>query len=360
MIIGLYPFNFITPNNVRKAGEGRALLFNAGDISDKYNPRGIVFTPPELKLGSGSDTVFFTIDFTVRCRQVTETNLNAIMTISKNKVEKIIFEQWQDALIIRSSYGKVNNIRFRQIGLDHALPEDSLQTIIASFTQSGTYLYVNNKLKQHYPEYFIIFNSSADFLQATFGNSISGDNPWHGEIFQVAVYKNHTCHSVAIMPDPSAPFSTRANRKPAYHFDFTRPDGLRLSDDIRYQDMLVIPEHFKILKKNYITWRWEYRTWNRVLLTDIILNFIGFMPLGLLVVFNLRYIKWWSVFRIISAAVLVSFTISFIIEMLQASLISRDSSAFDLILNTCGGLTGAAFGLILIRIKATSDRLSGS
>jgi glycopeptide antibiotics resistance protein len=76
-------------------------------------------------------------------------------------------------------------------------------------------------------------------------------------------------------------------------------------------------------------------------LRDIIINFIGFIPLGL--VFLATFVKAGSVFRqnAVLIAVGLCFTVSLTIEILQAWIPSRSSDFLDLILNTLGGFLGA-------------------
>ena len=92
---------------------------------------------------------------------------------------------------------------------------------------------------------------------------------------------------------------------------------------------------------------------------DNILNLIGFIPFGFILAATL--IKLGGTFEkhYFFITVLFCFTVSLIIEILQAWLPSRSSSMSDLIFNTLGALIGAMVLRILvvsIRRKSAAGR----
>ena len=89
------------------------------------------------------------------------------------------------------------------------------------------------------------------------------------------------------------------------------------------------------------------------------LNLIGFIPFGFILAATL--IKFGGTFEkhYFLITVLFCFTVSLIIEVLQAWMPSRSSSMPDLIFNTLGALIGAMilrFLIVLIQDKNAASR----
>ena len=75
-------------------------------------------------------------------------------------------------------------------------------------------------------------------------------------------------------------------------------------------------------------------------------NFFGFMPFGFLLatIFGKSLRSNWKVFLATTAT---GFLLSFMIELIQAWMPSRDSSQLDVLMNTCGTLLGAWFAKLV-------------
>lgn len=85
---------------------------------------------------------------------------------------------------------------------------------------------------------------------------------------------------------------------------------------------------------------------------DIIVNFIGFMPFGFLLML-LILTKTPLKYRLLSVSC-ISFSFSLCIEISQIWIPIRDSSSLDLLLNTSGGLAG---GLCCALLLANSEKI---
>ena len=89
---------------------------------------------------------------------------------------------------------------------------------------------------------------------------------------------------------------------------------------------------------------------------DVTMNVVGFIPLGFLVFLacsmsgRLRT----DVFRFFAATAACAL-ISLFIELAQHVIVSRSSSLVDLLTNVSGGLIGAAYGLLHVRLWSGSD-----
>lgn len=318
-----------------------ALRFNDGDISDKYNPRGIIISTPDVHLPSYKDTSFFTIGLNLRCRQTARNHLCTILSLSKDLKEFLVLEQWNDIFQIRTLIKNHEPAEYVQIGVAGAFPKDSLQSFEIAFTEKGTRVYINGNPAGFFPYFYLTCVSPGDSFQIILGNSPSGKNPWNGEISSLVFYQNRDTHMPGSDSRPNKTSYPALSGRLLYLFDFQWITGSKVMEKVHGKLFFRIPEYFTILKKYYLTWRWNERRWNYVLFTDIFLNIIGFMPLGFFVIFYLMQIRSPGILFAVIAGTVFCFCVSLIIEVMQAFLVSRDSSAFDLILNTLGGAAGS-------------------
>ena len=87
---------------------------------------------------------------------------------------------------------------------------------------------------------------------------------------------------------------------------------------------------------------------------DVTVNVLGFIPFGFLLASLLRTSlrSNWKLALVTTAA---GFLLSFVIELIQAWMPSRDSSLLDLLMNTTGTLLGTlivVLGCFLVRTPA--------
>ena len=88
-------------------------------------------------------------------------------------------------------------------------------------------------------------------------------------------------------------------------------------------------------KEILVTPRWDNMR-NSSSVQDIIINFLGFIPFALALNAVLMYASRWSAKKRALLTLLICFTISLTIEVIQSQIPSRSSQLIDLILNTIG------------------------
>jgi glycopeptide antibiotics resistance protein len=101
---------------------------------------------------------------------------------------------------------------------------------------------------------------------------------------------------------------------------------------------LYIPERYTELKHTLLRWPWDeyYPGWTYW--KDVLMNIVGFMPLGF---FLCAYLSLGLRFgRPGLITILFGFTVSLTVEILQAYLPTRDSGMTDIITNTMGTTLG--------------------
>jgi glycopeptide antibiotics resistance protein len=113
---------------------------------------------------------------------------------------------------------------------------------------------------------------------------------------------------------------------------------------------LIIPSEVEIFEKDVLAWPHLGGVATPRMIEDVLINFIGFIPLGFLLIATLSRIETVGDRTGLLVAVLIAFSFSLCIEVAQVWIPTRDSSMLDLLLNTFGG--GA--GVMLFRISRVS------
>lgn len=157
-----------------------------------------------------------------------------------------------------------------------------------------------------------------------FGNETTGDRPWRGHLFDVAIYDQafDPARAAALTPgDLAAPVPERV-----YHLATRRRMGA-----------CRIPARYANDHK------WDRLGFGHRTAGDILMNAAAWTPLGFLAALALGAGTWRR--GLLAMAVIAGFAAT--VEIGQSSLFSRTSSAFDL----AAGLSGAALGLVLAGLR---------
>ncbi len=119
-----------------------------------------------------------------------------------------------------------------------------------------------------------------------------------------------------------------------------KKEGKRAFDHAGEKYDLEIPSRMQILDKNVLSLTWDRLNFDSRFIRDIIINLIGFIPLGFFL--NATFVKAGGSFKRhgVLITIVLCFTVSLSIETLQAWMPSRSSDCLDLLLNTLGALLG--------------------
>jgi len=95
------------------------------------------------------------------------------------------------------------------------------------------------------------------------------------------------------------------------------------------------------LRRNILAPPWDDFEFDRDFIIDGVLNFLGFIPLGIALAASLA--RWAGRLKAnaLPVAVAIGVLTSLFIELSQSSMPSRSSSLLDLMLNSAGALAGA-------------------
>lgn len=256
-----------------------------------------------------------------------------------NDPEPFIVGQWQNRLIIMQGYDYANAERRPRLAVDveEFIGQDLKVTI--KLNQEQDELYLNDQLLRHLnPSAYSLDKSDA---RITIGNSPDGKHGWSGGIkkLNVTLYDQKTKQGETLR---------------SYDFKAAIEDevldlsldaaALQIPSPGNFPDkrVLQIAEIEELLSKSK---------------TDLVLNFIGFLPLGFFLLINLRQSfapsRYWFPFF---GAVVISALISLGIEISQPMIPGRNSHLHDLLLNTMGGFLGGLGAIIVLGFFALIKR----
>ncbi|HUL01048.1 MAG TPA: VanZ family protein [Nitrospirota bacterium] len=350
LIAGLWPFQF-NPVNKVKIPDGGGLLFYG---------QGIVFSPGSLIMqDTTSQHSAFTIELFLCPRRETNNFVGSIFSIYGGNRDQVIFGQWKKELIIRIPAAKVDNHRhYREISVENALARDSTHLITATSSRETTAVYIDGHLEKIFRLFSLIPEDRQLAGHLVLGNSPEGTNPWNGTFLGMAIYDyiltskeiHEHLHAwqkqgqplvsderASLQADKSA--SLRA-AKPTAMYLFDGHDREKIRDEISHNDLLI-PTTFKPLRRSILGMPEKDQWLSCSNLKDVAINIVGFTPLGLFLSAWLRQFKNLTTIRVHGFSILMGFSLSLAIELIQAYIPTRDSSLLDVISNTAGTAAGS-------------------
>ena len=214
--------------------------------------------------------------------------------------------------------------------------------ITVTSTPNGTTIYYEGTLARSIAHVSLL-PAGADFsgYRIYLGNEPDVSAPWKGKLYGLGLYDRaltadevfesyrswtNNPHSIA-NPGDSA----------VVKYTFADVKGKKVPNILNNGNFLLIPERFDLKQRPL-----ERSIGYKINVEDVVINVLGFIPLGFLGVHWLRQRMRGPIVRVAVLVVLAGFAVSFGIEQAQAYLPTRNSSLLDLITN----VTGTIFGVI--------------
>jgi VanZ family protein len=179
------------------------------------------------------------------------------------------------------------------------------------------------------------YSLTKNMTNLTIGNSPDGKRGWTG----------HIQHLEMQLQD-----GLDKSGKTIRNYTFNQNNLPKVHDSADYESHLVAPKPGRFPNPNLLKQIPVKQLFSGDLLTDLILNIIGFMPLGFITaLLYWFYIKeTYLTVGLVFTTLLLGSVVSIFIEYTQIFLPGRSSHLHDLVLNIAGQLTGlVAFGLFL-------------
>ncbi|HEX3018653.1 MAG TPA: VanZ family protein [Chitinispirillaceae bacterium] len=309
-VAGFWPFNFYPLNEIHRQTDSTGTYLSIKQPS-------LAYITPELPNFNSPDG--FTIKIKLKSKNPSTNYIARIFSLTSNNKEILMIGQWKSGIIFR--YYDPAKSRNREIYLKKLLESKAPFLLTLIVTRSSFLAFYNgeNILKR---EVSLQQTSLKGF--ATVGNSNTGKQGWTGELYELRIY-DHPIDDNQIM--------CRTNESQKL---FSFPNEVC---------RLVIPKHFSAIKKMILTPPWVDFRFNKSYINDVVLNFIGFLPLGFMLGVLLMQYRI-DRFNPLLISFLLCTAISLSIELIQPFIPSRCSQLSDLILNVLGAISGTWIFLI--------------
>ncbi len=245
-----------------------------------------------------------------------------------------------------------NTKKAPRISVKDALLHDKTRHLTITSGKEGTKIYLDGKLSKTKNDLLLKVPEGKNKTRLIVANSVYGQQSWTGEIYGLAIYRyplseqDVAFHYKQWIKENNFEFAIKADPEVLYLFD--EKAGEIVLDKSGGNLHLEVPLKMQLLKKKILAIPVYNSKLKRLYVIDIILNFIGFIPMGFIL--NALFLRLGRAdYRYAGLIVIIiCFSISLAIEITQAWIPSRSSSLLDLILNTFGASIGVILGSIIL------------
>jgi len=223
------------------------------------------------------------------------------------------------------------------------------QHIVVTYDFSEQEIFVNGEIRLRKEIPGGRFTNWDPSYHLVLGNEATGNRPWYGKIFYIAIYdrsltrqeihKNYLAVKARGELSSKEEYLVSAGLVARYLFQERKGDkvGNDVSTDTSLN--LYIPKEVKHTKKTYLFSNFRRSLKHRGFHRDLTINILAFIPLGFLFHAALRS-HYGSSLKIFVFVFFVGTLFTFFIESLQYFSVTRDSSFIDAINNMIGTTIG--------------------
>lgn len=272
---------------------------------------------------------------------------------------QLVLGQWRDNLIMMNGDDYANRAKMPRIAIK--LPEAAIQPILVSVSSNpaGVRFYLNGRLTAHRPGLQLSLPAESGNGRIVLGNSVHGTQSWLGEIRGFALFARAlNADEIArheMLWREAGDFGFIESLDALVLFLFNEQGGEISRDRSGHGIDLTLGGRTAVLERRFLQKPWDHFRLNRGFVIDFLVNLLGFMPFGIGAAFVLSGVGVCG-FRMLFYATAMAAALSLCIEITQAWMPSRNSSLLDLLLNTIGGLGGAA----VVRFAPRDDPAPGT
>lgn len=316
-IFGFYPFHLELPSQFHITADGKRIRYittpSAKNTGAKLSANGLHFTTPGIAFSSeppswlpeAIEASSLNVELTIWSANPKQYGPARIFTISKDISERnLTIGQEGSDLIIRVRTPGTNLNGMPPYKVKNVFSGPGTRHISLRIGHRTLKVRINGKeaISATLPQG--AFSNWSPNYKLAFGNELTFDRPWLGEIYQATIGLHNKTISYTV---PGA-----LNIPNLYEFEVTK-----------YFNLNPFPAQAFARLNSYVDW---------------VVNFIGFFALGLLII----YVRKKSSSVLVAAFLCATLSLS--IEIGQLLFVERDPSSADLILNTMGGSFGAWVG----------------
>lgn len=321
-----------------------------------FEEPGIVYTVEgwnsrKLDRGNaGNDGVTLQLQF--QPGSESKEGVNPILTFWDGTREKnLIISQWWTWLFVEGWLkDQRGRVYYGHLPLSGGLRQGKPLTAFLTSGREGIVCYINSVPGERHPG--LTLDPSNFRGRLVLGSSPRGKSQWVGDLFALAVY-DHALQAEemadlgrGLLFEMSAQQARKEGAEAAY--TFSEDSGLWAHDQMGLAPDLLVPPTYQPLKRAILMPVWETVGLRWSSLEDVVVNILGFVPLGFFTVLFLERIFRLSRRQASTLTILAGFATSLFIEVVQAYLPARGSAQEDVICN----VAGTWCGVILLRVNA--------
>lgn len=222
-----------------------------------------------------------------------------------------------------------------------------------SSDKNETTVYLNGKAVNKYRNYPLApSRKSSSTCYMIIGNNPTGQNPWHGDVYGMAIYNKTLTpervydHYRKWQNNEILSIVKEIGTIALYPMDEQTAGVIHNIAFDRYH--LLIPKKIKGLRNNFLKLSRNIFDLNLISFMDMSINIIGFIPFGYLFfkcIASLRYLKS-NMWRLVIMAIIAGGCLSLIVEISQTFLLTRYSSVSDILFNALGAALGSFIAVL--------------
>jgi hypothetical protein len=320
LVIGLNPRGFDGYNGVHWDADSDGVRFQ----------RGIGYTEPLVRqrlLADAGTRWTWQVMLGAQPRDQPGFGVAAVLYSGSDDAQ-VQIAQWRRTLVVMAGDDYPNRQRHPRLTYELADADDVLRVTV-THGPDGAALYVNDAPVSRAPRPTWPALGEPTRVRVVVGSTVAGQYPWQGTLYAM------TLHDQTLDP------TVDAERQPVLAYDFGAVREGRIASTGTIAGDLVFPDAFSAPELRPLAWPRQWRPLPRGMIIDIVVNLVGFLPLGFCVAW-LFYAKGRSMAVSLVLAVAIGAAISLVIEIAQVWLPGRDSSLPDLLVNVVGAALGAA------------------
>lgn len=326
----LWPFDPLHRNDVTWVGDGNGL---------RFGPYGMILSTAEFANEASHHSKSCSLELWLEPGTTKDSSIILDFYHAPTLTDFSLRQEDDSLYLLRDVPEDRAHLRKAAIWVDHAFVAGKSTHLVINSGPEGTSVFINGSQRAQISNFGLTSYSLSGRL--IFGDSTLHNDTWSGVLRGLAIYVRELTPSE--ISEPYSQWTSGRRREDSatvalYQFD--ERTGSTIKNQALSPD-LSIPVHYNLVQHSFLTVPWREFYPAKGYVKDVVVNVIGFMPLGFLLFAYLSLIRK-SHHPILKTMILCAL-ISFTIETLQAFLPTRTSGLTDVITNTTGGVLGAAF-----------------
>ncbi|MDF1537075.1 MAG: VanZ family protein [bacterium] len=340
LFIGLYPFNYFSPNQVSVNEDGSGLHFHG---------RGIAYSTGDSAWPEdGNSDSPLTLELMLNPERSYNRGIPHILSLCDVSGREVMYlGQWKSSLIVRlmeNGLG-VEKIK-REIDHGDVLNPGEPVAITLVLNVGSADIYVNGQLVKEASGFdFAEAVSKRPVRSLVLGNASNGDSPWRGTIWSFSAFDGALSPTEILKRFEQWGSGSRPGSGEEFiKYRLEKPAGGVVGNQAGNGWNLIIPDTLVPLHWEFLAMPSRQFLQKRHFYKDAIVNVVGFIPLGLaLSIFFTQVPSEKNSWKNLLYPILAGGLLSLFIETNQVFLVSRSSYLTDLVLNILG--TGIGMGI---------------